>query len=175
MITLFEKYIKVKNRQNLNSVSPEFWEMVKFANWQQYISVKNCRDYDHTEAKIINDKIKKKLYTKYEYSEIENFSEEYEKLYNYLYLHFKDTWLNPKYSRYMPSDDGYSDLLSSIIGKGRAFVNKCLNDKDIFVKMAKDDDFAENFGYLLNVEFEEYDQIRSKYDDFYRDRKKFNL
>jgi hypothetical protein len=92
-----------------------------------------------------------------------------------LYDYFQDTWLDKRYSGIMPSDDGYSDLLSSIIGKGKEFTNKCIEDIKYFIQFTKDDDFVENFGYIFNVHEIEYWEIRSEFDPLIKSTRKYNL
>jgi len=60
----------------------------------------------------------------------------------------------------MPSDDGYWDLLSSIIGFGKKFVIKCINNKMEFVEVAEKDNYIENFSYLFQISEKEYNEIK---------------
>jgi len=64
----------------------------------------------------------------------------------------------------MPSDDGYSDLLSTIVGMGKRFTEMCIEDTDKFIEVAEKDDFIENFGYLLQIDEDEYWEIIQKFD-----------
>ncbi len=41
--------------------------------------------------------------------------------------------------------------------------------------MANNDDYAENFGYQLNIDKDEYVEIREEFDPLYMDMKKYNL
>ena len=41
--------------------------------------------------------------------------------------------------------------------------------------MAKTKDYRENFSYLLNVDYDEYYEIRCEFDPLYRETSKYNL
>jgi hypothetical protein len=171
MIILFEKF---NNKPDINSLSPEFWKMVRLVNWKGAIKLyKTIGD-----QKLRDDyweQMQKKLYTTYEYDEIKEFENEYHTFYIQLYDYFKPIWHDKKYNYIIPSDDGYSDLLSSVIGKGKTFTKACIDNIDIFIKMTEDDDYMENFVYLLQIDFNEYANIRSKFDPLYGDMRKYNI
>ena len=177
MIILFEKF---NNKPNVNSLSPEFWKMVRLVNWKGAIKFYNINSIPVKYTQEKRDeyllKMQGRLYLKYEYDEIENFNNEYYRFYMELYDYFFTIWTDDNYNNIMPSDDGYSDLISSIIGKGKNFTKKCIYDPIYyFVKMVKENDYIENFGYLLNINFNEYIDIKSKFDPFYGDVKKYNI
>lgn len=147
MITLFENF---KNKPDVNSLSPEFWKMVRLANWKGAIQ--------HW------DRMKFRIYSKYDYEKIQEFKNEFDQIYMQLYDYFQDIWLDDRYNRFMPSDDGYTDLISSIIGMGKTFTKNCIDDTNKFVEMAKKDNYIENFGYLFFDSEDEYLNIIQKYD-----------
>ena len=160
MITLFEEF---ENKPNLNSVSKDFWDMVRIANWSSVIDgYKNNPSINNLHRSFFED-AQGRIFLKYSYSQIKQFENEYDNIYYQLYDYFKSTWLDDKYNKFMPSDDGYSDLLSSIIGKGKYFVQKCINNTDFFVRMAESDDYVENFQYLFMVNEEEYKKLKFDY------------
>ena len=166
---MFEKY---SNKPDVNLVSSEFWKMVLIANWKNVI-----HDYEHDpidRGKYLEN-AKAKIYLKYDYEQIKLFYIEYHNFYMKLYEYFEPLWLNKKYSFFMPSDDGYTDLISSIIGRGKNFTKLCIDSQEIFLKTAKNEDYIENFGYLLQVDENEYSEVRSKYDPLFRDTIKYNL
>lgn len=173
MITQFKIFENKEVKPDVNSVSPEFWEMVKIADWKSFID--DSSDVTLLPYMTRLDAIKTRVYLKYELSQIKEFLDEYHILYMQLYDYFYTTWLNDQYSDYMPSDDGYGDLLSSIIGLGKDYVKKITKAK--FIKMAKDDYYAENFCYILNVENNEneYWEIKIKADPFWGAVRKYNL
>ena len=155
----------------LKNISQEFWEMTKIANWNKAIKIYNENDWDTYMNR--RDEPAGRIYKKYEFNQIVGFQREYDKLYDRLYTYFKSYWLfKPGYNI---SDDGFSDLLSSIIGKGLKWTIKCIRDPLLPKKMAKEHDYLENFGYILQVDREVYDEIRSKYDPIYKQTNKFNL
>lgn len=150
-ITEAEIY-KNRTKPNIDQVSNDFWEMVTKLNWMG--TNKTVDDY------------RLKLFTTYSKEEIIKFSKIYDNLYNQFYNYFEPVWLDEKYDRYMPSDDGYTDLISSIVGSGKSFVKSCVNSDEPFIKMAKTDKFKENFGYIFQGVEDEYDEIISKITNF---------
>lgn len=56
------------------------------------------------------------------------------------------------------SDDGFTDLCSSIIGAGKDFYNSVLNDKGEYkqvIDMIENDKYEENFGYIFtNIKYD---------------------
>jgi hypothetical protein len=176
MIVLFEKF---NNKPDVNSLNPEFWKMVRLANWKGAIKIfksnTSMNSYSQAKKDEYWEQMQGRLYMKYEYDKIKEFEKEYHRIYIQLYDYFNSTWLDKKYYSIMPSDDGYSDLLSSIIGKGKTFTKSCIDNIDNFIKMAKDDDYMENFVYLLQIDFNEYAEIKSKFDPLYGDMRKYNI
>lgn len=181
MITDFDDF----RMPDLNLVSKEFWKMTTVSNWKKVIVDygKLQKEYDRfysnaneldKKCKEVKEKSAARIYKKYSYQEVRKFRFEYDKIYGELYNYFKGIWLSDE-NEYGPSDDGYSDLLSSMIGSGKRFTNSCINEPMKFIDMAKNRSYVENFGYKLNPDKEEYDEIRSKYDPLFRDTKKFNI
>ena len=171
MIKLFEEFRKFPN---VKDCSPEFWKMTRVANWKKVIdsSKKTQNGY---KDKNEYDEVDKRLYTNYEYDQIKKFNSEYTYLYSDLYEWFEVVWLDKKYNKFMPSDDGYSDLISSVIGMGKKFTKDCIENPSVFIDMAKNDNYFENFGYLLQISKSEYIEIRSKYDPLFANTIKYNL
>jgi hypothetical protein len=164
MITKFKIFENKEIKPNVNSVSPEFWKMVKIADWKSVI--KGYHEHptiDQTHRDFFKN-AQARIYTKYDFYQIKQFDAECYLIYQQLYDYFKPIWLDDKYNDYMPSDDGYSDLISSIIGLGKTFTNSCVNDTNKFLKMAKDDYYVENFTYLFEIDENEYAEIRSDSD-----------
>lgn len=175
MITLFENYIK-KQKPDVESVNPELWKMIKIADWDKVI--KGYKKHPILGSNLRKDFFKQsqfRIYSKYSFQEIHNFYIEYHNFYMQVYHYFEDIWLDPKYSDIMPSDDGYTDLISSVIGKGKEFTKKCIDNTDIFIKTAKNDDYVENFGYMLQIDENDYWEIRTLFDPLIRDTRKFNI
>lgn len=160
MIILFEKY---KNKPDVNTVSPEFWKMVRIADWAKVI--KTSKVYgSSSKLDYVWEQAQKRIFLKYEYDDIVSFSQYYHTFYILLYDYFQPIWLSKKYNSFMPSDDGYSDLLSSIIGMGKTFVKSCIDDTNKFIEVARNEDYVENFGYILDISENEYWDIIEKYD-----------
>jgi hypothetical protein len=177
-LKLFETHKKTsKVKELLDGISPEFWKMVTISKWGLAL-----KKYDGVAPNAINreiiDSAAARIYIKYEYSELKKFHDEIDILYDRLYIYFESYWLGDvagfKYG-YDVSNDGYWDLLTSIIGKGKAWTIKCIKDPKLPEVMAKTNNYIENFSYLLNPSLEEYKKIRIKYDPFYREVDKFNL
>ena len=160
------------NKPNVNNYSDEFWKFITVANWNKIIKTKDEFENKDKEEEL---KLKIRVFKNFEYDTIMNFRKEYDKLTEELYLYFKPTWLDNKYSKFMPSDDGYFDLISSVIGKGEFFIKRCINNHKLFADMAKNNEYVENFGYIFQTTWKEYDEINTKYYPLYRDSKKFNL
>jgi len=171
MVKLFEDF---KMRPNVNVASQEFWKMVTLVNWKDVInsSKKTKTGYKNEES---FDNAQKRLVTNYEHEQIIDFIHDYRRIYNSLADFFEDIWLDEKFKKFMPSDDVYSDLISSIIGKGKRFTKTCIENPQMFVDMAKNDDYVENFIYLLQISKSQYIETRSKYDPLFRDTIKYNL
>jgi len=160
------------NKPNVNNYSDDFWNFIRVVDWNKIIKTKDEFENKDKEEEL---KLKIRVFKNFEYNTLMNFKNEYDKLIEELYLYFKPTWLDNKYSAFMPSDDGYLDLISSIIGKGEFFINRCINYHKLFIDMAKNNKYVENFGYIFQTSWKEYDEINTKYYPLYRDSKKFNM
>ncbi len=170
------KYLKTFERVGdysiLNGVSSEFWKMVRISKWNKGIIEVNKDVYDYN--KILN-RIRGNVYVKYEYHDILKFYNEYTKLNDKLYTYF-DKFHN-KYD-YGVGDDGFGDLLSSVIGKGLTFTKNAIKNPKLLSGMK----YMENFEYILHVNYSEYYEIRKKYDpsaidetEFYTNIDKYNI
>ena len=162
-------------KPDVNIVSSEFWRMVKIANWKLVIEgFRSHPTIDQTHRDFYKD-AQKRIYTKYDFNKIEEFDDECHEICQQLYDYFYDIWLDEKYNDVMPSDDGYTDLISSVVGLGKRFVTAIINDTDKFVKMAKNNYYAENFTYLFIVDENEYSEIRAEADPLWGDARKYNI
>lgn len=165
MITIFENY---KKEPNIDSVSQEFWKMIRVANWTLFIN-----KYKNRQGKLYIDVLeeeKYKLYSKYEFYKIKKFEKEYDIIYGELYDYFLFSTKNVKIS-----SDGYSDAISSLIGRGKMFIKKCIKDPKIFIKTIESDDYAENFVYLLQIDISDYNKVKSKYNLLFGTTLKYNI
>jgi hypothetical protein len=169
MITIFENFEKT-TKPNLNNYSEDLFRLIQIADWQQVINKNNNRELKEIEI----EKMKGRIFKKFEYEDFINLSTEYLKLEKELKKYFTSLWLSQD-NPLNVSDDGYWDLISSIIGKGKIFINDCINDKNILIDMAKKENYSENFSYIWQTTYKEYVNIRSKYDPLYKDINKFNL
>jgi hypothetical protein len=147
-----KEYKKQKLLEYIEIIPQEFWDFVDFVDWESYYGTAYLND-----ALV---EIRHKMLEEYSEEEINRFRVIYEgiprdnqstenSLYNRIYDYFVDTWLDDKYSSFMPSDDGFTDLISSLIGKGKKVVIACIKNKNKFIKIAKYGDFRENFGYIF--------------------------
>lgn len=172
---LFNEYITKKEIDVIiNTCSTEFWSMVKIANWNKVIKT----DLSIKNKKVLERKQSFKIYSKYSFNKIKEFKQEYDDIKSLLYLYFEDYWLGDIIEfddGYDVSDDGFDDLLSSIIGKGKLWVIKCLKNPKIPQQMANKYDYAENFGYQLDIDKSKYHEIRSEFDPKYNITRTFNI
>jgi len=167
---------------DLNLVSKEFWKMTTVSNWKKVIIDYNKTQKNYySDPQEVNEKCKEikeksaaRVYKKYSYSQVKDFYKEWNIIYGQLYKYFEPIWLSDE-NKYGPSDDGYYDLLSSMVGSGKIFVKSCINEPRKFVEMAKNNAYVENFSYMLNVRKDDYYKIKEKYDPFFRDVRKYNL
>lgn len=171
MITNFNKFDKIPD---VNSVSNDFWKMVTVTNWKSVIKIKKNYLLPNVERNLVMRKSKYRVYSKYSFEEVNKFYDVYYVIYDQLYDWFKPIVQNDNI-KFPISDDSYSDLLSSIIGKGKKFVKECVLDTNLFVEMARKRDYVENFVYILQVNENEYNEIKEEFDPMLRDMKKYNL
>lgn len=106
-----------------------FWELVDMAHWPKT----SCED-----AKIMYRKLLSKEGAK-------NFRGSVGKAYRML-----DRVADQNV--HGVGDDGYSDLLKHIVGKGKSTFYKCLNSVNLIQKMADDNDYKESFSYCIPYE-----------------------
>jgi hypothetical protein len=169
MIIKFDKY---KDMPTTDCVSNEFWKMVRTANWSAVIKgYKDNPIIDKTHRDFL-EQAKARIYLKYSYDEIIKFSLEYNKIYSSLYEWFEDEWMDGVFNVH---DDGYGDLISSVIGKGKTFAKKCIKNSNLVIDLSEDDNYAENFSYLLMNGENHYNEIKAKYDPLFRAAKKYNF
>lgn len=179
-LKLFEAHKNSKVNELLDGISPEFWKMVNTAKW--WLVIKASRDFYHKfdhegVGKEAEKKCQGRIYTNYEYNQVKDFYKELNILDGRLRLYFEQYWLgNEKgFEGYNVGDDGYWDLVTSIIGKGKTWTIKCIKDPKLPAEMVKTNNYTENFSYLLNVGKEEYHNIRCNFDPFYRATSQYNL
>ena len=169
MIKLFEDF---KNKPDVNSVSNEFWKMVEIADWDAVIKGFKEHPIIDDEHKNFMKQAEFRIYNKYKFEEIKKFFVDYNFIYDKIYDYFQEIFYNGEFN---VSDDSYSDLISSVIGKGKTWVNKCIEKYKLVKKMAKNDDFVENFAYILQPSENEYHKTRELFDPQYKDMRKYNL
>ena len=156
MITIFENY---RNKPNLN-IDSDFWDMVEFINWDELIKYYNKYPITDEHADFFK-KLQYKLYSKYKYKDIQNFFNTYNDIYYELYDYFL-----PIINKLNISNDDYTDVISSIIGKGKKFTQHCISDDNIVFDMVKTNDYVDNFSYLLQIDYDEYKNILTEYPKF---------
>jgi hypothetical protein len=169
MITDFDKY---KDIPTIDCVSDDFWKMVKTANWGAVIKGYKDNPIIDKYHRDFLEHAKARVYLKYSYNQIRKFRPEYDIIYFKLYDWFQDDWLDGAFN---VGEDGYGDLISSVIGKGKTFVKKCVKNSNLVIDLSEDDNYAENFCYILTDDEEEYTEIKTKYDPLLRDAKKYNF
>ena len=172
MITLFENF---HNKPIVNSVSPEFWEMVEIADWRKVINGYQKNPIINDERRSFFKQAQNRIYSRYSYEDIIKFKKEYNIIYYQLCDYFEKFMNDEKYSSDIPSDDGYSDLISSVIGKGKKWVETCVNHTQFFIQMAIDEDYEENFSYLLNISKQDYNEVTEEFNPILKDTRKYNV
>ena len=129
-----------------------FWKIVEKINWRTVMNERTEKTKERL-YKAINQAERKAKIDKLENRKVERIDilelkEYYFKLLKLLKYYFEPLWLSDACSG--PSDDGYWDLRSSIIGFGKEFLTESLNDDQLFIDMSQNHDYAENFGYIFN-------------------------
>lgn len=130
-----------------------FWEFVDRSDWTKYCArswdkIHPSEEAPHKKLNIINN-----IAPYFKYEEMNKFRVMYE----YLYKNLDDKLKKESQTNgFNVSDDGYSDLLSSIIGLGRDVCGGILNnsDQEAFKKVRKIVDrrgYAENFVYIFTT------------------------
>jgi hypothetical protein len=105
----------------------ELWEMIESFNW--------VSDHDYERIQKIIDKLPKNTY-----DQLKDF---YDQKDSELYSKFEEDWLGDP--GIQVSDDGWSDLIAEVIGRGKDFYNNITVEK--LQDMAIHNDYTENFGY----------------------------
>lgn len=159
MITLFENY---RNRPNID-LDFDFWKMVDYVNWNQLIKMYNLYPVSDEHSDYFQ-KLQYKLYKKYDFAKIQKFCTIYNDIYYELYDYFEHFIEDMKPVRI--SYDDYSDIISSIIGKGKVFTEHSISDDNVIINMVKNDDYVGNFGYLLQIDYDEYKEVLTEYPKF---------
>lgn len=167
MITRFNDF----RIPDVNSVSKEFWKMTTVANWKLVVAKYHKNSMmSHLIYKDLLLGAKKRICKKYTYDEFMAFEKDYQKIYYQLYDDFEDI----SESGYV-GDDGYGDLLASIIGCGKMFTKKCIYDHKLVLEIAKKNGYVEGFQYLFNISKNEFDEIKKQVDPLFRDTTKYNV
>lgn len=162
-LKFFENVKNEKNKEELiemiSKTSEDFWRMVDIANWDKAIEKYNYFGYNE---KIIRT-VEYRIYNEFTFEQIIEFKKEYDNLYEKVYNYF-----DPFYDdiNMGGGDDSWGDFLSSIIGKNKKYLLKSIDNPSILKNMI----YMENFRYILNPSFSEYNDI--KYDG---NITKFNL
>lgn len=137
----FIGYIDNKFPSDVPKFHPKFWDFVKMMDW------KNKGKYD--------DKyLLKNIAPYYSFEEFSEFEKSYTNLYGFMNARLESAWLDhDEQGGFDVSDDGYGDLISSVIGNGLSSFLKALSDEtnNYVRQMAENDDYRENFGYCFHV------------------------
>lgn len=143
----------------------EFWKMVDYVNWydlidfgrndnhKEYIMKATDRLHKFIEKRIRYEKINKienYIIVNNYFFDSDKLIDEYYRIYKILLRSTFEVFDDVFYSGELNvSDDGYWDLRSSIIGYGKKFLLKCINDKQLVINIGKNRNFKENFGYIF--------------------------
>lgn len=157
---LTKNELKIKILEFANS-NHDFWKMVNFIQWKEltqngrvdyhvYMPEAKKRYQKYLNILIRKEKLRKINSKKYiDNKEIASLQLEtdYRLLLGYLDDYFIEYFQKNKIGI---GDDGYWDLRSTIIGYGKDFLIKCINDESITADMAKNHTYYENFGYIFS-------------------------
>ena len=155
MITTFKLFEDIKTNFSLGRIrgmhrdrildiindkdNEKLWDLTTFVDWPKFI-----KDRDE---KINFDELRGKVEEKF--GDLTDFSRIYHLIYDKLKEYFEVVWLEDD-SKLHVSDDSYTDLISSIVGNGKDFIKRTLNDDDVVLNMVKNNEYRENFGYIFN-------------------------
>ena len=149
----------------MENIEDRFWEMVDQVNW-----IRNPI-YNNSEELVL-----KYISPNFSWEEYIQFSELYKKYYGELSRSLFNHWIS--LSEYSVSDDGYTDVISSMIGSGKNFYYSSFSSIDLFINMIKSNNYRENFGYLFHYNYfnkRTKDEFKNKYlsinIEFQRNRK----
>ena len=169
------KHVIGYNESNISKISEDFWKMVEVAEWKKVIDGYIDNPIIDEKHKNVFKKCQFRIYDKFSYREIIKFKKEYNIVYLYL-LGFYQNKLDDVYPNIkIGYSDRHIDLISSIIGLGKNFVKRSLDNPEIFVRMLENDYYAENFVYILDISEKEYWDIRIEFDPLLRDSIKYNI
>lgn len=126
------KYLETYEETNRHLTEDELWEMIESFEWE--------KDHDYERIQELVKKLPKNIYNQlYEFYN--------DKLYD-LMDKYEYNWLEEP--GFTVSDDGWGDLTSEVVGRGKKFYNNITVDK--LEKMADDYDYEEKFGYSFQID-----------------------
>jgi|TARA_Y100000034_G_scaffold28980_1_gene34853 hypothetical protein len=111
-----------------NNLEDQYWKQIKELEWTK----------DHS-----YDRIEQYLKDNFTFSQVVQLSDFVSNKVNQLYSKYESDWLaEPGIS---VSDDGWSDLLNEVVGRGKEFYENITVQK--LQEMASANDYHENFSY----------------------------
>jgi hypothetical protein len=131
------------------------WELADLIDWRSL------------PKRINKEQLVSKMKKKFDTEQILKIKKEYKSLEDQLKDYFQMVWLDDNFP--WLSDDSYWDVISTIIGNGKEFCLKAVNDDDVFYDMAKNDEYKENFSYLFSDYLKE-NKLSIKYKDFLNEK-----
>lgn len=150
-----------------------FWEFVDKTGWKKYCDRGWNIPYNLSNAPHEIDNILENIAPYFTFEEFREFSDMYDVLYEKLDEKLKEEPIHGE--GFGVSDDGYTDLLSSIIGMGKRFYKDVLMSNDnrsfrIVRKMVDNEKYQENFGYIFSNIFNRGDieDIKQMWERIYR-------
>ena len=121
----------------MNEPSVNYWKVLEFADW------KNCKDYE-----LIGKRMRQ-VFAPETLDKAEAFyNSKLDELQRVLEDHAEKK-TGDRNDYFGLSDDSFWDLRAHIIGLGEKFYQSVLENPEIAKKMADQDDFEENFGYIF--------------------------
>lgn len=121
------KHLKTYEKLNKHLTEDELWKIIDSFEWQ--------KDHDYRRIRELVKKLPENIY--------EQLIKFYNDKLSYLYYKYKDNWL--EHPGFDIGDDSWWDLRAEVIGRGKKFYNNITVHK--LEKMAKNNDYEENFGY----------------------------
>lgn len=146
-----------------------FWEFVDRSGWKEYCSISFGKSISKEDRPYNIDNVLENIAPYFPFEELKGFRKMYDTLYKKLEEKLGEHSIDPGFG---VSDDGYSDLLSSIIGLGKKFCGDILSSADevSFKKvqnMVNRENYSENFVYIFSSK-EDREGVLSEWDRIYK-------
>ena len=143
--------------------SDEFWEFVERIDWENY-------DYNERPRRYDAQWVIPRVAPIFSWEEFQGFETEYKRLESYVMMKFESVWLGDPGIEV--SDDGWTDLVSSVIGYGKKwFLSIIMDDSGSKLRQqGNSDNYRENFSYIFHIlKFDDVDANRAEWNRIYNE------